>query len=278
MTDGQAPAKEAAILKRAFSDPDAKAHFVIPVYQSQFLDLDSKAWYYGDTIAAINAGIFNGMTATEFGPQESMTRAQFVTALSRLCGVDVSTYELDKFSDVTADKWYYRYVAWAYAVGVTEGVSATEFLPNREITRQEMCKMLGNAIENVLGKSLVEQPIAEGESEETPQDPPAEETVSPEETPQDPSAEEILQESAPEAQEQPAVATAAEEQAEEPLKIIYNDQDTIADWAVEWVEKCSAAGIFKGDDKGNFNPQNNARRCEATTVFYRSYQKYIQQA
>ncbi len=33
MTDVQAPLKEANILKRAFADPNAKAHFIIPVYQ-----------------------------------------------------------------------------------------------------------------------------------------------------------------------------------------------------------------------------------------------------
>ena len=33
MTDAQAPLKEASILKRAFTDPNAKAHFIIPVYR-----------------------------------------------------------------------------------------------------------------------------------------------------------------------------------------------------------------------------------------------------
>ena len=283
MTDAQAPAKEAQILKRAFSDPNAKAHFVIPVYKSQFLDLDSKSWYYGDTLAAIDAGIFNGLSETEFGPQKSMTRAQFVTALSRLCGVDVSTYEVANFTDVSPNNWHYRYVAWAYAVGVTEGVSATAFSPNREITRQEMCKMLGNAIENVMGKSLIESPAAEAAPEEgVEQEQPAVETAS-EAQPQEQPIEETVPEGqqpqdqpAPEGQEQPVTENGAAEAPQLP-EIVYNDKDTIAAWAVEWVQKCSAAGIFKGNTQGNFNPKNNARRCEAATVFYRCYQKYVQE-
>lgn len=218
MTDAEAPSKEAEILKRAYSDPDAKAHFIIPVYQSPFSDLDPSEWYYQDTIEAVEAGIFNGMSETEFAPMQSITRAQFVTALSRLCGADVSTYELDKFEDIKG-QWHYNYVAWAYAVGVTEGVSETAFDPDREITRQEMCKMLGNAIENVMGKKL-----------------------------------------------EAADPSAAPKQ--------YADQDSVDSWAAEWVEKCSAAGIFKGDDKGNFNPRNNALRCEAATVFNRCHQKF----
>ena len=223
MTDAQAPAKEAQILKRAYSDPNAKAHFIIPVYKNQnhFSDLDEKEWYYKDTMEAINAGIFNGMSATEFAPMESVTRAQFVTALSRLCGVDVSTYEVERFADVPKDAWHYKYVAWAYAVGVTEGVSEAAFDPDRKITRQEMCKMLGNAIENVMGKSLTPNEVAVQPSKK------------------------------------------------------YADQATIEPWAVEWVEKCSGAELFKGDDKGNFNPKNDARRCEAATVFNRCYQKFI---
>ncbi len=225
MTDAQAPEKEAQILKRAFSDANAKAHFIIPVYknQNQFLDLDENEWYYKDTVDAIEAGIFNGMSETEFAPMESITRAQFVTALSRLCGVDVSTYEVDKFQDVPKDVWHYKYVAWAYAVGVTEGVSETAFDPDRKITRQEMCKMLGNAIENVMGKSLMPT-----------------------------------------------------EAAAQPSKQ-YADQATIDTWAVEWVAKCSAAGLFQGDDQGNFNPKNDARRCEAAVVFNRCYQKFTQE-
>ncbi len=223
MTDAQAPEKEAQILKRAYSDPNAKAHFIIPVYknQNQFLDLDENEWFYKDTMEAINAGIFNGISATEFAPMKSVTRAQFATALSRLCGVDVSTYEVERFADVPKDAWHYKYVAWAYAVGVTEGVSETAFAPDRKITRQEMCKMLGNAIENVMGKSLV-----------------------------------------------------SAEAAEQPAKQ-YADQATIEPWAAEWVAKCSAAGLFQGDNNGNFNPKKDARRCEAATVFNRCYQKFI---
>ena len=35
MSDVQAPLKEASILKKAFKDPDAKAHFIVPVYRAE---------------------------------------------------------------------------------------------------------------------------------------------------------------------------------------------------------------------------------------------------
>ena len=216
MSDAKAPLKEAAILKRAYSDPNAKAHFILPVYSYQFTDLDPNAWYYPEAIGAVDVGLFKGKSETEFVPNENITRAEFVTALSRFCGVDVSPYGADVFADVPRDQWYYKYVGWAYSAGLVNGISETEFAPDRPITREEMSKLMGGALEKVLGKPLT----TEGAK-------------------------------------------------------VFADQSALADWAVEWVAKCNVAGIFNGDDLGNFNPTAQARRYEGACVFFRSYQKYI---
>ncbi len=121
---------------------------------SQFQDLKKTEWYYGETSGAIEADLFKGMSDTEFAPEQSITRAQFVTALARLCKVDVSGYQTNVFADVTPNDWFYNYVSWAYATGVVNGVSADAFDPHTPITRQEMCKALGGALEKVLGKTL----------------------------------------------------------------------------------------------------------------------------
>ena len=46
------------------------------------------------------------------------------------------------FTDVTSEKWYAVSVAWAAKVGVVNGVSDTEFDPDRTITREELAAML----------------------------------------------------------------------------------------------------------------------------------------
>ena len=223
MTDVQAPLKEASILKRAYTDPNATAHFIIPVYADlieppvldPFTDIDPEAWYYDEVSGAVEAGLFNGMSDTYFGVSDSITRAQFVTAIARLCGETQPTNANDHFTDVPADQWYYSYVCWAYEKGLVNGISETEFAPEKPITRQEMCKMMGTAIEYLKSAEL--------------------------------SAENAK---------------------------TFADLDQIADWAKTWVDKCSANGIFNGDQNNFFHPEDNANRAEAAAVFYRCYQQF----
>ncbi len=169
MTDALAPQKEASILKRAYTDPNAKAEFIIPVYGnmpgegqpqpevdlSVYTDLNPKSWYYEEVAGAIKAGLFQGQSTTYFNVNGKITRAEFVTALARLCGADVTPYKApEALTDVKPGKWYYEEIGWAYAVGVTEGRSPTSFAPEDPITRQEMCKMLAGTMEKVLGVTL----------------------------------------------------------------------------------------------------------------------------
>lgn len=225
MTDVQAPLKEASILKRAYTDPNATAHFIIPVYADlieppvldPFTDIDPEAWYYDEVSGAVEAGLFNGMSDTYFGVSDSITRAQFVTAIARLCGETQPTNANDHFTDVPADQWYYSYVCWAYEKGLVNGISETEFAPEKPITRQEMCKMMGTAIEYLKSAEL--------------------------------SAENAK---------------------------TFADLDQIADWAKTWVDKCSANGIFNGDQNNFFHPEDNANRAEAAAVFYRCYQQFVE--
>lgn len=163
MSDVKAPQKEAAILKRAFTDPNAKAHFTVPVYRgygeqeidvTRYTDLDTNEWYYPEVTAAIKAGLFEGQSPTYFNVDGEITRAEFVTALARLCGVDVTSYKSEGLNDVKPGDWFYEEVGWAYAAGITNGKSPVTFCPDAPITREEMCKLLGGTIEKVLGVKL----------------------------------------------------------------------------------------------------------------------------
>lgn len=51
--------------------------------------------------------------------------------------------------------------------------------------------------------------------------------------------------------------------------ISFGDSYYISSWAREDVSKATAAGLIKGTDKGNFEPQKNATRAEAITVIKR---------
>ena len=52
----------------------------------------------------------------------------------------------NRFTDVSADKYYSNHVAWASLMGIVNGVSDTSYAPSQNITREQMCVMLYNYI------------------------------------------------------------------------------------------------------------------------------------
>jgi len=97
-------------------------------------------WAEGHIEQAVGAGLFSGTGNNRFAPNGDMTRAMFVTVLGRMAeqmGIDVAGSPHPPFGDVSTDGWYSRYVAWAFAEDITQGVSDTWFGARRAITRQE---------------------------------------------------------------------------------------------------------------------------------------------
>lgn len=97
--------------------------------------------------AAIEAlaarGIITGYNARRFGPNDTMTRAQFATIVVRSLGLTPKTEH--RFTDVAADKWYAPYVGAAYSYGIVSGRTAVSFDPEGTITRQEAAVMTARA-------------------------------------------------------------------------------------------------------------------------------------
>lgn len=90
--------------------------------------------------ALASRGIINGMTDTEFMPDNTMTRAEFATITVNALGLPIKTD--NPFGDVSANDWFADYVSTAYAYGIVSGVSDTEFNPNGMITREEAMAMV----------------------------------------------------------------------------------------------------------------------------------------
>lgn len=88
-------------------------------------------------------GIITGYNATSFGPNDTMTRAQFATIVVRGLGLPLMT--TNNFSDVKAGSWYASYVGTAYSYGIVNGRTATTFDPEGTITRQEAAAMVARA-------------------------------------------------------------------------------------------------------------------------------------
>ena len=59
-----------------------------------------------------------------------------------LVGNENSEVKKDSFSDVPAEHWAYKPINTLYEKGIINGVSATEFSPDTEITREEFLKLI----------------------------------------------------------------------------------------------------------------------------------------
>ena len=81
-----------------------------------FEDVPDK-WYKEAVTYVFEKGFMKGLTNTEFGPERNMTRAQFVTLLSRFAGLtDEDIKGMSKhmtFADTSATAWYADYVGWS---------------------------------------------------------------------------------------------------------------------------------------------------------------------
>ena len=114
-----------------------------PDDSNSFSDVPANAYYAKAVAWAVENGITNGMTATEFAPDATCTRGQSVTFLYRALGKKVESST--SFTDVASNAFYADAVNWAVANDVTNGTSATTFSPNADCTRAEIVTFLYRA-------------------------------------------------------------------------------------------------------------------------------------
>ena len=107
-----------------------------------FIDIAPDAWYKDAVQYAYDNGLMTGVSATEFDPEATTTRAMIVSILARL--ENVTTAQAAGFADVDDNDWYATAVNWAANVGVVNGYEDNTFRPNTAITREQLAAILMN--------------------------------------------------------------------------------------------------------------------------------------
>ena len=107
-----------------------------------FSDIAPNAWYKDAVQYAYDSGLMTGVSANEFAPEQTTTRAETCSMLARLEGVESA--ESAGFADVAANDWYATAVNWAAASGITSGTGDGNFSPNTAITREQLAAILMN--------------------------------------------------------------------------------------------------------------------------------------
>ena len=140
--------------KYSFTMPSGKvdidATFKKLAETSPFADVSTDAYYYEAVKWAAENNITGGIGNGLFGPDLTCTRGQIVTFLWRAAGSPEPT-ALSTFTDVVADAYYAKAVAWAVENGVTNGTSATTFSPDDSCTRGQAVTFLWRALGQLAG-------------------------------------------------------------------------------------------------------------------------------
>lgn len=107
-----------------------------------FEDVAPGAWYESAVRYAYTHDIMEGMSATKFSPNISLTRAQAVQVLYNLEGQPTVSGNA-AFPD-QVEEWYKPAIAWAEQTGVVDGYEDGTFRPGQPVNRMEFAQMLYN--------------------------------------------------------------------------------------------------------------------------------------
>ena len=109
-----------------------------------FYDVPNDAYYFEAVKWAAENGITGGVGNSLFAPNQPCTRAQIVTFLWRAAG-SPEPKNMSNFSDVPADSYYAKAVAWAVENGITTGTGDGKFGPDATCTRAQSVTFLFRA-------------------------------------------------------------------------------------------------------------------------------------
>ncbi len=122
----------------------------------RFPDVAQPEWYFESCAFAKANGLISGYENGDFGPADTLTRAQAAAILQRyFAPAEADAYVASDaanatgMADVADGQWYTGAANWAVREGVINGVKQGDgsrlFDPYGVITREQLCAIVGNA-------------------------------------------------------------------------------------------------------------------------------------
>ena len=135
--------------KYTFTMPTSKVEIKVTFMEDNsvlnfFYDVPNDAYYYEAVKWAAENGVTGGVGNSLFAPNQPCTRGQIVTFLWRAAG-SPEPKNMSNFSDVPADSYYAKAVAWAVENGITTGTGDGKFSPDATCTRAQSATFLFRA-------------------------------------------------------------------------------------------------------------------------------------
>ncbi len=116
-----------------------------PATAAKFTDVPASLWAYGDIESLSGLGYISGYPDGSFKPGNTITRAEFVSILSKALKLATYNPAAPDFSDVAQGDWFYGSVEDAVHAGIVKGYGSA-FKPDDPITREEMAVILVKAL------------------------------------------------------------------------------------------------------------------------------------
>lgn len=185
-----------------------------------------------------------GISETEFAPDDTITRAQFLKMAMESLGINAHAYREGECLDANTDDWYRFYLQGA----LDKGIIPVEMVENCSGTEKEI-KTIKEASD---GEEAVTAEISAYKSDD--------------------GSEMKFDAESPVTREEAAVilynvAKASGKSADSANSDInYTDIDDISEWAKNAVIAMTEQGYFDGYDEGDFRPKGNMTRAEAVKL------------
>ena len=148
-------------LYSAFSgNTTASLTFRIPVYsefyQNPFPDVATGLWYTNAVKFVKEKGIFKGFSDGMFRPLSTISRQDFIVALARYSGEDLTPYASQSlgFKDVRKSEYYYSALVWGYKNGIITGYNDSRFGTGDNITREQVLTILYRYVKDYLKQDI----------------------------------------------------------------------------------------------------------------------------
>jgi photosystem II stability/assembly factor-like uncharacterized protein len=93
--------------------------------------------------------ILQGTGQNQFNPEKSLTRAEFITMITKAFRLPQTAYK-NHFKDIQGSDWHASFVATGFYHGIIKGDPDGNFRPNDPVTREQMAAILNNLMHHWL--------------------------------------------------------------------------------------------------------------------------------
>lgn len=116
---------------------------------ASFPDVSENTKYNQSIISLQDSWIVNGYLDGSFGPDNTITRAEFLWIIFKSRAIDTTSYSTNQacFPDVASDTWYSKYICYAKDTGYVNGYEDGNFGPNNPISKLEAVAIISKVFE-----------------------------------------------------------------------------------------------------------------------------------